>query len=258
MCNVIHEQAIVDSAAELAADVTVGPFTYIGPGVKIGAGTVIQSHVCIKGPTTIGERNRIFQFASVGEDCQDKKYKGEPTSLVIGDDNQIREGVTIHRGTVQDESVTIVGNNNLIMGYVHIAHDCRIGDNNIFANNATMAGHVHVDHDVIFAGFAGAHQFCRIGAYAMLGMGALTNKDVPAFLMVMGNPAKPAGMNFEGMRRRQYPQETMMMLKSAYKIVYRKGLKLEEALAELALMPADPLLQVFIDSIQDSQRGIAR
>lgn len=254
----IHEQAIVDPAAELAADVTVGPFSYIGPGVKIGAGTVVQSHVCIKGPTTIGKRNRIFQFASVGEDCQDKKYKGEPTSLIIGDDNQIREGVTIHRGTVQDESVTVVGNNNLIMGYVHIAHDCRIGDNNIFANNATMAGHVHVDHDVIFAGFAGAHQFCRIGAYAMLGMGALTNKDVPAFLMVMGNPAKPAGMNFEGMRRRQYSQETMMMLKNAYKTVYRKGLKLDEALAELAQLPADPLLQLFVDSIQDSQRGIAR
>ncbi len=256
--KLIHPQAVIDPKAELASDVSVGPFTYIGPNVTIDSGTVVNSHVCIKGPTTIGKRNHIFQFSSVGEDCQDKKYNGEPTSLVIGDDNQIREGCTLHRGTIQDEGVTRIGNNNLIMGYVHVAHDCIVGDNNIFAQHATLAGHVQVDHDVIFAGFSGAHQFCRIGAYSMLGMGALTNKDVPAFLMVMGNPAKPTGMNFEGMRRRGYSKELLAQLKEAYKVVYRRGLRLEEALSQLEAMTPEPQLQIFIDSIKRSERGIAR
>ncbi len=236
----------------------VGPFTYIGPGVTIDAGTRIHSHACIKGPTKIGKRNRIFQFASVGEDCQDKKYKGEPTSLEIGDDNHFRECCTIHRGTIQDEGVTRIGSRNLIMSYVHMAHDCQIGDDNIFANNATMAGHVHVAHDVIFAGFSGAHQFCHIGPYAMLGMGALTGKDVPAFMMVAGNPARPAGMNFEGMRRRNFSKETIALLKDAYKTIYMRGLKLEQALAQLEAKPQERHLQMFIDSIKSSNRGIAR
>ena len=256
--RLIHPQAIVDPKAELAPDVEVGPFTYIGPGVEIDSGSVINSHVCLKGPTKIGKRNRIFQFASVGEDCQDKKYAGEPTSLEIGDDNQIRECATIHRGTIQDEGVTRIGNRNLIMSYVHIAHDCVIGDDNTFVNNATLAGHVHVDHHVIMAGFSGAHQFCRLGAYSMLGKGALTAKDVPAFLMVAGNPAKPTGMNFEGMRRRGYSKETISMLKEAYKIIYMRGIKLNEAMAQLEAKPHDELLQLFIDSIKASTRGIAR
>jgi len=254
----IHPQAVVDPKAELASDVEVGPFTYIGPGVEIDSGTVVQSHVCIKGPTRIGKRNRIFQFASVGEDCQDKKYKGEPTRLEIGDDNHLRECCTIHRGTIQDESVTRIGNRNLIMNYVHIAHDCVIGDDNTFAAHATMAGHVHVAHDVIFAGFSGAHQFCHVGPYAMLGMGALTGKDVPAFMMVSGTPAGPAGMNFEGMRRRNFSKETLAALKDAYKTIYMRGLKLDDALAQLDAKPHDPYLQLFIDSIKNSTRGIAR
>ena len=258
ICRLIHPQAVVDPKAELAADVEVGPFSYIGPGVEIDSGTVVNSHACIKGPTKIGKRNRIFQFASVGEDCQDKKYKGEPTRLEIGDDNHIRECCTIHRGTVQDEGVTRIGSRNLIMGYVHVAHDCQIGDDNIFAAHATMAGHVHVAHDVIFAGFSGAHQFCHVGPYAMLGMGALTGKDVPAFMMVAGNPARPAGMNFEGMRRRNFSKESMSLLKDAYKTVYMRGLKLEQALAQLEAKPHDPNLQLFIDSIKSSSRGIAR
>lgn len=254
----IHPQAAVDPKAELAPDVEVGPFAYIGPGVQIDSGTIVNPHAYIKGPTKIGKRNRIFQFASVGEDCQDKKYKGEPTSLEIGDDNHIRECATIHRGTIQDDGVTRIGHRNLIMSYVHIAHDCQIGDDNTFANNATMAGHVHVDHHVIFAGFSGAHQFCHVGAYSMLGMGALTGKDIPAFLMVTGNPARPTGMNFEGMRRRGYDQETIRMLKEAYKTVYMRGLKLEQALLELEQQPSNELLQLFIDSIKSSNRGIAR
>ncbi len=256
--RLIHPQAIVDPKAELASDVEVGPFTYIGPGVEVDTGTVINSHVCLKGPTKVGKRNKIFQFASVGEDCQDKKYKGEPTSLEIGDDNQIRECTTIHRGTIQDEGVTRIGNRNLIMGYVHIAHDCRIGDDNIFVSHATLAGHVQVEHDVIMAGFSGAHQYCRLGAYSMLAKGALTGKDVPAFLMVAGNPAKPTGMNFEGMRRRGYSKETIALLKEAYKIVYMRGLKLDEAISQLEAKPQDELLQLFIDSIKASDRGIAR
>ncbi|MAR91134.1 MAG: acyl-[acyl-carrier-protein]--UDP-N-acetylglucosamine O-acyltransferase [Pseudomonadales bacterium] len=254
----IHPQAVVDPKAELAPDVEVGPFSYIGPGVEIDSGTVVNPHACIKGPTRIGKRNRIFQFASVGEDCQDKKYKGEPTRLEIGDDNQLRECCTIHRGTVQDQAVTRIGSRNLIMAYVHVAHDCQIGDDNIFANNATLAGHVHVAHDVIFAGFSGAHQFCQIGPYAMLGMGALTGKDVPAFMMVTGNPARPAGMNFEGMRRRNFSKESMNLLKQAYKTVYMRGLKLEDALAQLEARESDPLLTLFIKSIRASRRGIAR
>lgn len=254
----IHPQAVIDPKAELAPDVEVGPFSYIGPGVEIDSGTVVNSHACIKGPTKIGKRNRIFQFASLGEDCQDKKYNGELTRLEIGDDNHFRECCTIHRGTVQDEGVTRIGHRNLIMSYVHMAHDCQIGNDNTFANNATMAGHVHVAHDVIFAGFSGAHQFCHIGPYAMLGMGALTGKDVPAFLMVTGNPAKPAGMNFEGMRRRGYSKDTMAILKDAYKTVYMRGLKLDVALAQLEAQQPHDLLQLFIDSIKSSNRGIAR
>ena len=254
----IHPQAVVDPKAELASDVDVGPFTYIGPGVTIDSGTVVHSHVCIKGPTRIGKRNQIFQFASVGEGCQDKKYRGEPTSLEIGDDNQIRECATIHRGTVQDEGVTRIGDRNLLMCYVHVAHDCRLGNDNIFANNATMAGHVHVDHDVIFGGFSGAHQFCRIGAYSMLAKGALTGKDIPAFVMVTGNPARPTGMNFEGMRRRQFSQESLKALREAYKVVYMRGHKLDDAIALLQAEPQNDYLRIFIDSILSSTRGIAR
>lgn len=254
----IHPQAIVDENAKLAADVEVGPWTYIGPDVTIDSGTVIASHVVIKGPTSIGKNNKIYQFASVGEECQDKKYKGEPTRLEIGDNNVIRESCTLHRGTIQDNSLTRIGNGNLLMAYVHVAHDCMVGDNNILANNASLAGHVHVGNGAILGGFSGVHQFCHIGSFAMASMGSMVVKDVPAFVMVSGDTAKAHGMNFEGMRRRGYSPETIQQLKLAYKTVYRKGLTLQDALAQLDSMNATEELSLFIESLKQSTRGITR
>ncbi|MBL4570101.1 MAG: acyl-ACP--UDP-N-acetylglucosamine O-acyltransferase [Alcanivorax sp.] len=254
----IHPTALIDPAAELAKDVQVGPYTIIGPDVKIGAGTVIASHVVIKGPTTIGKNNHIFQFASVGEDCQDKKYKGEPTRLEIGDDNVIRESVTIHRGTIQDNSLTKIGSRNLLMAYVHVAHDCIIGDDCILANNASVAGHAHVGNGVILGGMTGVHQFCKIGSYAMTSGCSLVLKDIPAYVMVSGNPAQARSMNFEGMKRRGWSKETIASLRAAYKVIYRQGLTLEQALAELEAMEASDELQILIDSLKASERGITR
>lgn len=255
----IHPTAIVDSRAELATDVEVGPYSIIGPDVVIGAGTRIASHVVIKGTTRIGTNNRIFQFSSVGEDCQDKKYNGEPTRLEIGNDNVIRESVTIHRGTVQDDGLTKIGDNNLLMVGVHVAHDCKIGSNNIFANTCGIAGHVHIGDSVILGGMTGVHQFCRISSYSMASGCSLIVKDVPAYVMVGGNPAAAHGMNFEGMRRRGWTQETIGKLRKAYKIVFREGLTLENALVELDVMVAEcPELGIFIDSLRTSTRGITR
>ncbi|MBA3980157.1 MAG: acyl-[acyl-carrier-protein]--UDP-N-acetylglucosamine O-acyltransferase [Alcanivorax sp.] len=254
----IHQTAIIDAGAELAADVQVGPYTVIGPDVRIGAGTVIGPHVVIQGPTTIGRDNRIFQFASVGEACQDKKYRGEPTALEIGDNNVIREHVTIHRGTIQDQGLTRIGNNNLLMVGVHVAHDCMIGNDNIFANTCGIAGHAHVGDGVILGGMTGIHQFCRIGSYAMTAGCSLVLKDVPAYVMVGGNPAAARSMNFEGMRRRGWSAEVIGQLRQAYKIVYRQGNTLEQALAELDALPQGPELRLFIDSLRSSERGITR
>ncbi|MFZ5699377.1 MAG: acyl-ACP--UDP-N-acetylglucosamine O-acyltransferase [Pseudomonadota bacterium] len=255
----IHPTAIVDPKAELASGVEIGPYSIIGPGVRIGSGTRIGSHVVMRGPTTIGRDNRIFQFASVGEDCQDKKYKGEPTELVIGERNVIREGCTLHRGTVQDQGVTRIGSDNLLMAYVHIAHDCVVGDGTIFANNATIAGHVHVGDGVILGGFTAVHQFVHIGAWAMTAFSSAVNQDVPAFVMVRGNMAEAHGMNFEGMKRRGYSAEVIAALKNAYKTVYLRGLKIEEALAQLEADAASmPEVQLFMDSIRTSTRGIVR
>ena len=254
----IHQTAIIDAGAELAADVQVGPYTVIGPDVRIGAGTVIGPHVVIQGPTTIGRDNRIFQFASVGEACQDKKYRGEPTALEIGDNNVIREHVTIHRGTIQDQGLTRIGNNNLLMVGVHVAHDCMIGNDNIFANTCGIAGHAHVGDGVILGGMTGIHQFCRIGSYAMTSGCSLVLKDVPAYVMVGGNPAAARSMNFEGMRRRGWSAEVIGQLRQAYKIVYRQGNTLEQALAELDALPQGPELRLFIDSLRSSERGITR
>ncbi|KAF0807248.1 acyl-ACP-UDP-N- acetylglucosamine O-acyltransferase [Alcanivorax sp. S71-1-4] len=254
----IHTTAIIDARAELAADVQVGPYTVIGPDVKIGAGTVIGPHVVIQGPTTIGRDNRIFQFASVGEACQDKKYKGEPTALEIGDNNVIREHVTIHRGTVQDNGLTRIGHNNLLMVGVHVAHDCMIGNDNIFANTTGIAGHVHIGDGVILGGMTGVHQFCRIGSYAMTAGCSLVVKDIPAYVMVGGNPAASRSMNFEGMRRRGWSAEVISQLRQAYKTVFRQGLTLEQALEKLDQLEAGPELQLFIDSLRASERGITR
>lgn len=255
----IHPTAIIDPAAVLAADVEVGAFSIIGPDVKIGAGTVIASHVVINGHTTIGERNRIFQFASVGEANQDKKYKDEPTRVEIGDDNIIREYCSIHRGTVQDAGLTRVGSRNLLMTSVHIAHDVIMGDDNIVATGSGVSGHVHIGSHVILGGMTGVHQFCHIGSHAMTAGCSLVVKDVPAYVMVGGNPSKAFGMNFEGMRRRGWSAETINILKRAYRIVYRDGLTLEVAIVEAEKLVAEcPEVQLFIDSLKDSTRGIVR
>ncbi|HEX7720150.1 MAG TPA: acyl-ACP--UDP-N-acetylglucosamine O-acyltransferase, partial [Woeseiaceae bacterium] len=232
----VHPTAIVAASATLADDVQIGPYSIIGDGVEIGTGTRIAAHVVINGPTRIGRDNRIYQFASIGDDPQDKKYADEPTRLEIGDRNTIREYCTISRGTIQDNGLTSLGDDNWIMAYVHIAHDCRIGNNTIFANNATLAGHVDVGDWVIFAGFSGAHQFCHIGAHSFLGMYCGTNRDVPAYTMMAGQPAEPRGINSEGLRRRGFSSEQIRNIKNAYRIVYRKGLKLAEAIGQIEVL----------------------
>lgn len=257
--TVIHPTAIIDPAAVLAPDVEVGAFTIIDAGVEIGAGTVIGPHVVIRGQTSIGARNRIFQFASVGEEGQDKKYKGEPTRLEIGDDNVIREFCSIHRGTAQDKSLTQIGSRNLFMTNVHIAHDCVIGDDNIIASGSGVSGHVHMGDHVILGGMTGVHQFCHIGSYAMTAGCTLLVKDVPTYVMVGGNPASAFGMNFEGMRRRGWSAETINTLKRAYRMVYRESLTLDAAIAEVEKLVVEcPEVQLFIDSLNASTRGIVR
>lgn len=255
----IHPTAIIDKSASIASDVSIGPYCVIGENVDIGAGSKIDSHVVINGPTRIGTNNHIYQFTSIGDDPQDKKYRGEPTRLEIGDDNTIREFCTVSRGTIQDEGVTSIGSDNWIMAYVHVAHDCRIGDHCIFANNATLAGHVHVGDWAIFAGFTGAHQFCRIGAHAFLGMYAGTSRDVPAYTMVGGQPPAPKGINSEGLKRRGFTAEQIGNIRNAYRVVFRKGLKLAEAIIELETTAAgQPELDIFIESLKRSERGILR
>lgn len=255
----IDSRAIIDPSAKLAADVEVGPWSIIGPDVEIGAGTVIGPHVVIKGPSTIGKNNRIYQFASVGEECQDKKYAGEPTTLVMGDNNIIREGVTIHRGTVQDAGTTIIGSDNLFMANVHVAHDCVIGDHVIMANNTAVAGHVHVGDWAILGGFTAVHQFCKIGPHVMCGTCSVVLKDIPAYVMANGNTAKPHGINVEGLKRRGFSSEAIIAIKRAYKTVFRNKLTTAQALAELKTASAEyPEIQPLIDSIASSTRGIIR
>lgn len=255
----IHPQAIVEPGAKLADNVEVGPWSYIGADVEIGAGTRIGPHVVIKGPTVIGEDNRIFQFASVGEECQDKKYNGEPTKLVIGDRNVIREGCTIHRGTVQDEGITRIGSDNLLMAYVHVAHDCIVGSHCILANSTALAGHVKLGDHAILGGFTAVHQFCQIGPHVMCGAGTVVLKDIPAYVMATGNTAEPHGINLEGLRRRGFSPESLRTLRQAYKTIYRKGLTTAEALEQLQQLANDePAVQPLIDSLRSSARGIIR
>lgn len=255
----IHPSAIIHPDARLAADVEVGPWTIIGPDVEIGAGSVIASHVVIKGPTRIGKQNRIYQFSSIGEDTPDLKYKGEPTRLVIGDHNTIREGVTIHRGTVQDRNETTIGDHNLLMAYVHVGHDSVIGNHCILVNNAALAGHVHIGDWAILSGFTLVHQFCKIGAHSFSGMGTAIGKDVPAYVMVNGSPAEAKNINTEGLRRRGFTKEDITVLTKAYKTIYRRGLTLDEALAELDAQVSEcTALQLLIDSLRSSERGIVR
>ncbi|WP_110666965.1 acyl-ACP--UDP-N-acetylglucosamine O-acyltransferase [Salinicola halophilus] len=254
----IHPTAIVDPAATLADDVEVGPFSVIGPDVEIDAGCVIGPHVVIKGPTSLGKRNRIFQFASVGEDCQDKKYAGEPTRLDVGDDNVVRESVTLHRGTAQDRGATTIGSRNLFMAYSHVGHDCVIGDDCILANQATLAGHVRLGDFAILGGLSAIHQFCHMGEHAMVGGCSAITKDVPAFVMASGNPAAPHGLNSIGLKRRGFSSESVRALNEAYRLVYRKGLTLEQAVSEIESRFSFDETRRFVDSLKSSQRGILR
>lgn len=254
-----HPSSIIDPSALIHESVEIGPFSLIGPGVKIDADTKVESHVIIKGPTTIGKRNHIFQFSTVGDGSPDKKYKNEPTTLIIGDDNIIREGVTIHRGTVQDRSETLIGDRNLIMAYSHIAHDCILGNDIVLTNQAALAGSVHVGDGAILGGYAIVHQFCSIGSYSFCAMGSSVNKDVPAYIKVRGNPAKPFGINTTGIKRAGYSKESIEALRSAYRSVYRKKLTVEEAVKETKdLRKEYKEVNLFITSVQNSTRGISR
>jgi UDP-N-acetylglucosamine acyltransferase len=256
---VIDPKAVVDPAARIGANVSIGPFAVIGADVELGDGCTVGPHAVIKGPTRIGRDNQIFQFASVGDVPQDKKYKGEPTWLEIGDRNVIRECCTINRGTVQGGGVTRLGNDNWIMAYCHIAHDCLIGSGTVLANGVTLAGHVLIDDYVILGGFTLVHQFCRIGAYSFSAFGSHINQDVPPFVMVRGQMASPHAINAEGLRRHGKAPETIRAIKHAYRTLYRSGLRLEEAKSALAEMaqqtPEVALMAQFLDS---SERGIVR
>ncbi|HZJ93461.1 MAG TPA: acyl-ACP--UDP-N-acetylglucosamine O-acyltransferase [Thiopseudomonas sp.] len=257
--SLIDPRAIIDPSAQLADDVTVGPWTTIGPGVEIGAGSIVASHVVLKGPTRIGCHNHIYQFSSIGEDTPDLKYQGEATRLVIGDHNVIREGVTIHRGTVQDRSETTIGDHNLIMAYAHIGHDSVIGNHCILVNNTALAGHVHMDDWAILSGYTLVHQYCHIGAHSFTAMGTAVGKDIPAFITAAGNPAVARSMNFEGMRRRGFSEEAIQALRRAYKTIYRQGLTVDAALLALAESEAQhPEVALFCQSIRQSSRGITR
>jgi len=255
----IDPRAIVDPAARLADDVEVGPFSIIGPDVEIGEGTVIGPHVIVRGPTRIGKNNKIFQFASIGEECQDKKYAGEPTTLSIGDNNVIREACTFHRGTVQDAGHTQVGSHNLFMVNVHVAHDAIIGDHCILANDTNVAGHVNIGDYVILGGATQVHQFCHIGAHSMCGAGSVVLKDIPAYVMSQGYPVQPHGINIEGLKRRGFAKASINRLRAAYKTLYRQGLTLEEALVQLEPVAAeDEAVAVLVASLKAGNRGIIR
>ena len=257
--STIHPTAIIDPSAKLGAGVSVGPYSVIGAEVTIGDNTWVGPHVVINGPTTIGCDNRIHQFASIGEAPQDLKYAGEPTRLEIGDRNTIRECVTINRGTVSGGGLTKVGSDNLLMAYIHIAHDCRIGNHVIFSNNASLAGHAHVGDYVILSGFTLVHQFCAIGDYAFTGMGSAIAKDVPPYLMISGNPAAPHGLNKVGLKRRGFSDEQVRNLSRVYKLLYRQGLSLEEATRQINEMAkTNEEVVRFAEFLKNSKRSIIR
>jgi UDP-N-acetylglucosamine acyltransferase len=255
---VIHQNAIIDSNAIIGDNVSIGPWTYIGSDVEIGDNCVIASHVVIKGPTVIGSENTIFQFSSVGEDTPDLKYQGEATKLIVGNNNTIREGVTIHRGTVQDNGETVIGNNNLLMAYVHVGHDCVLGDNIVMTNNAAVAGHVHVGDWSILSGFAMVHQYVHLGAHCFIGPAAFIYHDVPACVTVSGSPAEPRTINREGLKRRGFTNDQISLVNKMYKILYRRGLGLEEALLAISGLGDDPVVTLFVKSVEQSTRGIIR
>ena len=259
----IHATALVDVAADLADDVSVGPYAVVGAGVKVGSGTTIGAHCVIDGPTTIGRDNRIFPHAALGAAPQDMKYRGEPTELHIGDRNTIREFCTFNRGTAQDVGVTRVGNDNWVMAYVHIAHDVQLGDHTILANNATLAGHVHVGDWAIVGGLSGVHQFCKIGAHVMTGFQSHVSQDVPPFMTVGGNPLSVHGTNAEGLRRRGFSRERLALVKQMHRLLYRDGLTLDNAKAAIGQLlgtveGGDADVQMLLGFLATATRGIAR
>ncbi len=251
----IHPTAIIDTKAKLAADVKVGAYSVIGPDVEIAAGCEIASHVVIEGPSKIGQNNRFFQFASIGAEPQDKKYSGEATLLEIGDNNLFRESVTVNRGTSQGGGITKIGNNNWIMAYVHIAHDCIIGDDNIFANNASLAGHVVVDNYVILGGFTLVSQFNQLGAHAFSAMGSVISRNVPPYVLVSGHMAEPVGINVEGLKRRGFSELQIRNIRQAYKLVYRSGLRLEDARRKLNVIEQEADELACFTAFLDEQKG---
>ena len=255
----IHKLASIDAKAKIHEEVSVGAYTVIGPEVEIEKGSKIHSHVVIEGPTSIGSDNEIFQFASIGGDPQDKKYKGEKTYLEIGNENVVREGVTINRGTVQENSLTKIGSKNLIMAYCHLAHDCEISDEVVLVNNASLAGCVKIDKGAILGGFTLVHQFCHVGQFSFSAMGSSVGKDIPAFVRVSGNPALPRGLNTTGIKRLNFKKEVSDALKETYKILYLRNLKLNDAISEITQrFNKISEVQVLIDSITSSDRGIVR
>jgi UDP-N-acetylglucosamine acyltransferase len=255
----IDPHALVDPRAELAPDVHVGPFSVIGPDVQVGAGTWIGPHVVIKGPTRIGRDNRIHQFASIGDDPQDKKYNGEPTRLEIGDGNVFREFCSINRGTVQDQNATRIGDDNLFMACTHVAHDCQLGSHIIMANFTGLAGHVTLGDWVVLSGYAAVHQFCKIGAHAFLANNAAVTGDVPPYVLATGQPAVPHSVNAEGLRRRDFSADQIRNIREAYRILYRSDLLLADASVQLAERATrQPELRVFVDFITSSTRGLIR
>ncbi len=254
----IDERAIIHPTAKIAENVSIGPWSVIGPQVEIGSGTTIGPHVVIKGHTIIGKNNKIYQFASIGEDPQHTNYMGEETTLRIGDSNIIREFCTINRGTLQGGGVTSIGNQNFLMAYVHVAHDCKVGNDTIFVNNASVAGHVTVEDYATIGAFVGIHQFCNIGPYSFI-TAAMIGKDVPPYVIVTGNAASVCGLNTVGLKRRGFSTETITILRRAYHVLFRQGLNIKQAVEELEKMVVDcPEVQLFIDAINNSNRGLVR
>lgn len=256
----IHSTAIIESGAKIHDSVEIGPYSIIGGNVEIDEGTIVGPHVVINGWTKIGKHNQIYQFSSVGEASQDKKYKGEATHLEIGDNNVIRECVTIHRGTTQDKGLTKIGNGNLFMANTHVAHDCMIGDNNTMANSAALAGHVHLSDYIIISGMCGVHQFCKLGSHSFISTASMVVKDVPPFVMVTGGAAPTVcGLNVEGLKRRGFDADTIQWLRRAYKVIYRQGLRTEQAIEVLKEMQKQCLsIELFTSFLIESKRGIIR
>ena len=255
----IHETAIIDKSAKIADSVSIGPWCIIGPSVVINEQTKIDSHVTIKQNTTIGKNNRIHAYASIGDDPQHTGYKSEPVFLEIGDDNIIREFCTLNRGSPDGKGVTSIGSHNFFMAYSHVAHDCKVGDHIIFANNASIAGHVHIANHVTLSAFTGIHQFCHIGAYSFLGRSCKVTQDIPPFLMAIGNPAKPFGLNAVGLQRHRFSSDAISNIKRAYRILYRSGYKLDEAVNHLEKeTKSGPEVQQLIEFINNSNRSVAR